>query len=82
MCNCYRIGGPFIAEDPDCYEHGTAAKEREQQTEEDARDAARYRKLKALHDQYLAGWHVRGDLAEPIASGGLDAALDAIEFEV
>lgn len=29
-CDCYTIGGPFIAEDPDCPEHGwEAQKERE-----------------------------------------------------
>ena len=22
MCQCYQIGGPFIAEDPECPEHG------------------------------------------------------------
>ena len=22
MCECYQIGGKFIAEDPDCSEHG------------------------------------------------------------
>ena len=22
MCECYQIGGPFIAEDPDCLVHG------------------------------------------------------------
>lgn len=22
MCECYQIGGRFIAEDPDCYQHG------------------------------------------------------------
>jgi hypothetical protein len=27
-CECHRIGGRFIAEDPDCYEHGIAAQER------------------------------------------------------
>jgi hypothetical protein len=27
-CECHRIGGRFIAEDPDCYEHGVAAQER------------------------------------------------------
>lgn len=26
-CECYKIGGRFIAEDPDCYEHGTQAQE-------------------------------------------------------
>lgn len=24
-CQCYRIGGPFIAEDPDCPVHGVTA---------------------------------------------------------
>lgn len=24
-CQCYQIGGPFIAEDPDCPAHGTVA---------------------------------------------------------
>jgi hypothetical protein len=26
MCDCYRIGGPFIAEDPNCPAHGTEAR--------------------------------------------------------
>jgi len=26
MCDCYRIGGPWIAEDPNCPVHGTEAK--------------------------------------------------------
>jgi hypothetical protein len=25
MCQCYQIGGPFIAEDPDCEVHGREA---------------------------------------------------------
>lgn len=25
MCQCFQIGGPFIAEDPDCPAHGTYA---------------------------------------------------------
>lgn len=29
MCECYKIGGPFIAEDPDCPIHGREAQERE-----------------------------------------------------
>jgi hypothetical protein len=32
-CECHRIGGRFIAEDPDCYEHGTAAQERARERE-------------------------------------------------
>lgn len=32
MCDCYKIGGPWIAEDPDCPVHGTEAqRERERQ---------------------------------------------------
>lgn len=29
MCECHRIGGPWIAEDPDCVVHGTARVARE-----------------------------------------------------
>jgi len=29
MCECYTIGGPFIAEDPDCPAHGREARRRE-----------------------------------------------------
>lgn len=29
MCECYKIGGPFIAEDPDCPVHGYEARRRE-----------------------------------------------------
>jgi hypothetical protein len=25
MCDCFRIGGPFIAEDPECQVHGADA---------------------------------------------------------
>lgn len=31
MCQCFQIGGPFIAEDPDCPQHGTARDERERE---------------------------------------------------
>ena len=33
MCDCYTIGGPWIAEDPDCPEHGTDSKIRRTQAE-------------------------------------------------
>lgn len=33
MCDCYKIGGPFIAEDPDCPVHGTEAQWRREQEE-------------------------------------------------
>ena len=35
MCECYKIGGPFIAEDPDCPIHGAEAQERERQQEKE-----------------------------------------------
>lgn len=28
MCECYQIGGPWIAEDPDCPTHGDEARSR------------------------------------------------------
>jgi uncharacterized Zn finger protein (UPF0148 family) len=30
-CDCYKIGGPFIAEDPDCPIHGREAQARERE---------------------------------------------------
>lgn len=33
MCQCHQIGGPFIAEDPDCCEHGIDAKRRQEHLE-------------------------------------------------
>lgn len=30
MCDCYKIGGPWIAEDPDCPVHGTEARMRDE----------------------------------------------------
>lgn len=29
-CECYQVGGPFIAEDPECPKHGYAAQRQEQ----------------------------------------------------
>lgn len=46
MCDCYKIGGPWIAEDPDCPVHGTEA-QREQRDRED-RDAAVNERLAQL----------------------------------
>ena len=62
-CQCYQIGGPFIAEDPDCPAHGTEAqaREREREAELDSlrADAARYRwlrdRLKVKEERSLAG---------------------------
>jgi len=29
MCECYKIGGPFIAEYPDCHIHGSSSQGRD-----------------------------------------------------
>ena len=29
MCECYQVGGPWIAEDPDCPIHGAYAQQQE-----------------------------------------------------
>jgi primosomal protein N'' len=34
MCECYQIGGPWIAEDPDCPEHGSRAQKRAKEKED------------------------------------------------
>jgi hypothetical protein len=38
MCECYKIGGRFIAEDPECPVHGSEA-QRSQREEESERQA-------------------------------------------
>lgn len=44
-CDCYKIGGPWIAEDPDCPAHGREAqrREREQQERQEALEAEKQR---------------------------------------
>jgi hypothetical protein len=34
-CECHQIGGRFIAEDPDCPEHGTQAQAEERRVEQE-----------------------------------------------
>lgn len=29
MCDCYKVGGPWIAEDPECPEHGWRSTQRD-----------------------------------------------------
>jgi hypothetical protein len=36
MCECYTIGGPWIAFDPECPEHGDEAQAREERRERTA----------------------------------------------
>lgn len=54
MCECHQIGGPWIAEDPNCPVHGTVAqrKERERyELRERISDADTIEKLRELlHD--------------------------------
>lgn len=40
-CDCHRIGGPFIAEDPDCPVHGREAQARARLEEQQAAEAER-----------------------------------------
>jgi hypothetical protein len=44
-CDCYRIGGPFIAEDPGCPVHGVEA---QVQAQEDARRLSMLGEAEAL----------------------------------
>jgi hypothetical protein len=50
MCEnkCFQIGGPFIAEDPDCPVHGTAAQAAERRAEEEAAQETQEQKLARL----------------------------------
>jgi hypothetical protein len=62
MCECYKIGGRFIAEDPDCPAHGTEAQKRDREREENRDDLFRRvaelrAKQEALHaeiERFLA----------------------------
>lgn len=48
-CECYQIGGRFIAEDPDCPAHGTAAQAERASFETD-RDRLVRRLERAMED--------------------------------
>ena len=41
MCECYQIGGRFIAEDPDCPAHGTEAQRRREEYDDAMADMSR-----------------------------------------
>lgn len=72
MCECFQIGGRFIAEDPDCPIHGTVAQREQRESEmEDARDSDRRRVVRtALHEALKS--HDRMVLQR--------AALDALAY--
>lgn len=44
MCECYQVGGPFVAEDPECPVHGHEARR-----ERERREAVVARVRRALH---------------------------------
>lgn len=52
MCECYQIGGRFIAEDPDCPVHGSAAQECQDQNEE--RISELEARINYLENEYLS----------------------------
>lgn len=48
-CECYKVGGPFVAEDPDCPLHGREAQQIEAEYQEDRRSLTeRIEELEAL----------------------------------
>ncbi len=50
MCDCYRIGGPWIAEDPNCPTHGTEARIKRDEAE------SLRTKIENLHFKYQLGY--------------------------
>lgn len=52
MCECFQVGGRFIAEDPDCPAHGRLAQEIERQ--EDDERAALDNRLDQLEERLSA----------------------------
>lgn len=56
MCDCYKVGGPWVAEDPDCPVHGRDAQLRDQ-WREDKEQAMQdqiddlYRRIQRLEDR-------------------------------
>jgi len=53
MCECYQIGGPWIAEDPSCPVHGEAS-------------VGRTERIEAIVDRAIAGEIDSGDAAQEI----------------
>ncbi len=49
-CECYQIGGRFIAEDPDCPAHGTEAQRRQATTFHDWWNSLSYDERLAITD--------------------------------
>jgi GNAT superfamily N-acetyltransferase len=53
MCECYIIGGPWIAEDPDCPEHGTEAQARQREVDANWAKPIEVRIIKTYEDLYI-----------------------------
>jgi hypothetical protein len=60
MCECYKVGGRFIAEDPDCPVHGYQAQreessryDRKEQFREDIRNAETFEDLRSILSEML-----------------------------
>jgi hypothetical protein len=43
MCECYQVGGRFIAEDPECPVHGVEGQERQREQEDMERELSAWR---------------------------------------
>lgn len=57
MCQCHQIGGPFIAEDPNCPEHGTEAqhrRDRKAELQEQADKATTVEELRGIISEMSA----------------------------
>lgn len=68
-CDCYRVGGPFIAEDPDCPIHGYEAQVREKQeaADREAREeecAELVSRIASLEEEVRALRHLVEQLVE------------------
>jgi hypothetical protein len=80
MCECYQIGGRFIAEDPDCPEHGTEAQRDSTELEALRKDAERYRFLRndfsaaSLNIDGNHSWAYRRNFS--LLGSTLDEAID------
>jgi hypothetical protein len=68
-CDCYVIGGPWIAEDPDCEAHGTLARAAEEAAES-------YRSLLSNHNGIL---DLESRIERAIAASEKGSAGDAIQ---
>lgn len=79
-CECYKIGGPWISYDPDCYEHGDAARAREaaQAVQED--ELARLKEVNELLaravEDLLNGWKYIRSTHGDLYGVGWDRAQD------